>query len=188
MIINLEDLKEYMKQDKIQLGITRKRPRPFTDEIWKYEIALRKYEYWFNVSQNNVFKKIIMQIYKLKWHKLGVKLGIAIAPNVCGKGLSIAHINGININQNAVIGENCRIHEGVTIGASGGSSAPEIGNNVFLASGCKVMGSVYIADKCVVGANAVVVKSIDKEGVTVGGVPAQIISSNNSDKFIYWYQ
>ena len=187
MIKNKIDLKEYLIQDKIQLGITRNSPRPFTDEIWKYEITLRKYEYWLNTSKN-VFGKIMKQFYKLRWHALGVKLGISISPNVCGKGLSIAHINCININQNAMIGENCRIHEGVTIGASGGSVAPKIGNNVFLASGCKVMGDVCIADKCVIGANAVVVKSIERIGVTVGGVPAKIISENNSDRFIYWYK
>ena len=187
MIRNKKDLKQYLKQDKQQLGIIRKYPRPFTDEIWKYEIALRKYEYWLNTSKSKA-KKLILQFYKLRWHILCVKLGISIGPNVCDKGLSIAHFNCININQCAVIGENCRIHEGVTIGASGGSDAPIIGNDVFLASGCKVMGKVKIADGCVIGANAVVVKSVEEKGVTVGGVPAKIISKNNSDKFIYWYK
>lgn len=187
-IQNRNDLRIYLQQDKIQLGITRKKPRPFTDEIWKYEIALRKYEYWLNISYNNIVSKVGVFVYKFKWHRLGVKLGISIAPNVCGKGLSIAHANCININQNAIIGENCRIHEGVTIGASGGALAPKIGNNVFLASGCKVMGNVEIPNNCVVGANAVVVKSVDQEGVTLGGVPARIISNNCSDKFIYWYK
>lgn len=189
MIKSKYELKEYMDQDKLQLGITRKYPRPFTDEIWKYERALRKYEYWLNNSNHNICVKIIGLFFsKLKWHRLGVKLGISIGPNVCGKGLSIAHINCININQNAVIGENCRIHEGVTIGASGGSEAPKIGDNVFLASGCKVMVDVVIANKCVVGANAVVVKSVYEEGVTLGGIPAKKISNNNSEKFVYWYK
>ena len=53
-IQNRNDLRIYLQQDKIQLGITRKKPRPFTDEIWKYEIALRKYEYWLNISYNNI--------------------------------------------------------------------------------------------------------------------------------------
>jgi len=48
MISSRKDLKEYLLADKKQLGITRKFPRPFTDEIWKYEITLRKYEYWMN--------------------------------------------------------------------------------------------------------------------------------------------
>lgn len=48
MISSRKDLKEYLFADKKQLGITRRFPRPFTDEIWKYEITLRKYEYWMN--------------------------------------------------------------------------------------------------------------------------------------------
>ena len=48
MISSRKDLKEYLLADKKQLGITRRFPRPFTDEIWKYEITLRKYEYWMN--------------------------------------------------------------------------------------------------------------------------------------------
>lgn len=186
MILTKGDLREYLNQDKQQLGITRRYPRPFTDEIWKYEIILRKYEYWYN--QKSRISKIFKVFYKLKLHRLGIKLGIAIGPNVCGKGLSIAHINCININHKAKVGDNCRIHEGVTIGASGGVDAPIIGNNVFLASGCKVIGSVHIADKCVVGANAVVVKDIVEEGITVAGVPAKKISEHNSDKFVYWYK
>ena len=179
MINSKADLREYLAQDKIQLGITRKYPRPFTDEIWKYEIILRKYEYWLNVSKSYLVKKIGMCFYKLKWHQMGVKFGISIAPNVCGKGLSIAHINCININQNASVGDNCRIHEGVTIGASGGSSAPSIGKNVFLGSGCKVMGNVNVPNNCVVGANAVVVKDVPSHSIVVG-VPAKVIKTRNS--------
>lgn len=182
-ITDKKSLKDYMEHDKRQLGINRKFPRPFTDEIWKYEIILRKYEYYLNTK--GLLHPILKIFYKLKHHRKSIKLGIGIAPNCAGKGLSIAHINGIQINQNAKIGENCRIHEGVTIGASGGTDAPIIGNNVFLASGCKVMGKVTIADSCVVGANAVVVKNIEEKGITVAGVPAHKISNNNSDKFIY---
>lgn len=179
-----EDLKEFLRCDKKQLGITRKRPRPFTDEIWKYEITLRKYEYWTN--QQGGIAKLMKFLYKIIFHQKCVKLGIFIGPNVCGKGLSIAHINCIEINDRAQIGENLRIHEGVTIGASGGK-APVLGNNVFLGSGCKIMGEVRVANRCVVGANAVVVKDIEEEGITVAGVPAKKINNNNSDCFIYFY-
>lgn len=185
MIRTKKDLKEFLEQDKKQLGITRKYPRPFTDEIWKYQILLRKYEYWTNVK--NICSPLFKIYYKIKFHRISIKLGIFIGLNTCGKGLSIVHINGININQNARLGENCRIHEGVTIGASGGQEAPTIGNNVFFASGAKVMGKVNIPNNCVIGANAVVVKDILEEGITVGGVPAKKISDNNSDRFIYWY-
>lgn len=183
MIRTRQDLKEYLAQDKQQLGIHRSFPRPFTDEIWKYEIMLRKYEYWYN--QSGKLAKLPKIYYKFRFHQMSVKLGIFIGPNCCGKGLSIAHINCIEINENARIGENLRIHEGVTIGASGGTEAPIIGDCVFLASGCKVMGKVSIASHCVVGANAVVVKDVEEEGITVGGVPARKISNNNSDRFVF---
>lgn len=45
MIKPKKDLKEYMEVDRKQLEVNRKYPRPFTDEIWRYEIYLRKYEY-----------------------------------------------------------------------------------------------------------------------------------------------
>lgn len=117
MIETKKDLNEYLICDKKQLGITRRFPRPFRDEIWKFEIALRKYEYWYN--QKSAWAKVISPFYKLIWHRLVVKLSIGIGPNVCDKGLSIAHSCAININQNARVGKNCRIHEGVTVGASG---------------------------------------------------------------------
>lgn len=183
MINSKEDLKAYLEKDKQMLGISRKRPRPFTDEIWKYEIILRKYEYWINIK--SIFSLFFRTYYKFRFHKISVKLGIFIGPNTCGKGLSIAHINCIEINENARIGENLRIHEGVTIGASGGSDAPIIGDCVFLGSGCKVMGKVKIASHCVVGSNAVVVRDVNEESITVAGVPAKKISNNNSDKFIF---
>lgn len=185
MIKTKSDLKEYLACDKQQLGISRKRPRPFTDEIWKYERMLRHYEYWTN--QSGMIAKVNCFIYKILFHQKCVKLGIFIAPNTCGKGLSIAHINCIEINHHARIGENLRIQEGVTIGASGGG-APTLGNNIFCGSGCKIMGEVTIADKCVIGANAVVVKSIEEEGITVAGVPAKKINNKNSDRFVYFYK
>lgn len=182
MIQNKKDLIDYLNADRIQLGIKRKKPRIFADEIWKYEIYLRKYEYYTNTN-----KTIRKNIYKYMHHRQGVKLGISIPPNVCKKGLSIAHFGCIQINDKAKIGENLRIHEGVTIGASGGG-APIIGNNVFLASGCKVIGELVISNNVAVGANAVVVKSINKNDVTYAGVPAKKVSDNNSEKYVFWYR
>ena len=109
-------------------------------------------------------------------------------PGIFDKGLSIAHAGAINVDQAARAGQNCRIHEKVTIGASGGTDAPAIGDNVFLASGCKVIGKVNVADGCVVGANAVNVTDVGEPGITAAGVPAKKISDHNSDRFVFWYQ
>lgn len=186
MITTKPDLKEYMLQDKIQLGISRRFPKPFSDKIWRYEIILRKYEYWLNKNhRGGVLTKIIRLFYHFLHSRYSAKLGISIPPNTCGKGLSIAHASCIFINHAAEIGDNLRIHEGVTIGASGGKDAPKIGDCVFLGTGCKIIGNVKIASHCAVGANAVVVKDVLEEGITVAGVPAKKISDNNSDRFVF---
>ena len=98
-----------------------------------------------------------------------------------GKGLAIVHYGSIVINEAAVIGENCRVHECVCIGATNGNDrAAVIGNNVFIASGAKIIGDVHIANDVAIGANAVVVKDIDLEGTTWGGIPAKLISHMDS--------
>ena len=85
------------------------------------------------------------------------------------------------VNPQAKVGINCRIHEGVNIGATNGSDkAPIIGNNVFIATGAKIIGDITIANDVCIGANAVVTKSITEPGTTWGGVPAKKISNNNS--------
>lgn len=120
----------------------------------------------------------------MKYHRLGVKLGFTIPLNVFDEGLSIAHYGTIVVNSNSVIGKNCRIQEGVNIGASGGDKAPRIGDNVFIGTGAKIIGDVVIGDNIAIGANAVVTKSFVDNGITLAGVPAKIISHNDSSRFL----
>lgn len=176
MITNKSELAEYLEQDRISLGKKRK-PNLMGDYVYKFEIVLRKCEYYKNTGRNNLASKI----YELLYKYLSVKLGFTIPLNVFDKGLSIAHYGHIVVHPNARIGKNCRIHEGVTIGTTNGSSdAAKIGDNCFLASGAKVIGNVTIADNVAIGANAVVVKNIDEPSTTWGGVPAKKISGNSS--------
>lgn len=183
MIKSKKDLKEYMKADKEMLGIKNlKRPRLFRDEIWRYEILLRKVEYYTNVQKNFLYK-IILLYYKYKFHYLGTKLSFYIRPNVCNKGLSISHVGPVIINDYAKIGENCRIHVGVNIGAAFNKpkNAPVIGNNVYIGPGVKIYGKIKIDNDVIIGANAVVNKDVPSN-VTVAGVPAKIIKNTGNMK------
>lgn len=186
MIHSKEDYNEYLQADKRALGITRKRPKFFADEIWKFERALRKYEYYHNIDKGkNPLLLLSERFAHLRFHHLSVKFGFSIPINVFDKGLSIAHYGSIVVNSKAVIGENCRIQENVTIGATGGSSkAPQLGNNIFIGSGARIIGDITIADNIAIGANAVVTKSFTESDITLGGVPAKKISDNNSKEFI----
>ena len=126
--------------------------------------------------------KIRRLVINSLYHYLSVKLGFEIPYNVFGPGLAIVHRGTIVVAGGAEVGANCRIHEGVTIGATNGSSrAAHIGDNVFISTGAKIIGEVTISDNVAIAANAVVVKDVICDGgCTVGGIPAKIISGNNS--------
>lgn len=180
MISSKEEYKYYLYCDKIALGKEYKKPRFFKDEIWKFEILMRKAEYFVNCS-NNFITKLYSKFLKLLYHKKCLKLGFSIPLNVFGPGLSIAHYGTIVVNGNSRVGKNCRIQECTTIGATSGfSSSPQIGDNVFIGSGAKIIGNITIANDIAIGANALVNKSFEESGITIAGVPAKKISNNNS--------
>ena len=82
---------------------------------------------------------------------------------------------GVVIHSNAEIGNDVHIDQGVTIGGNGTQfGVPKIGNNIYIAAGVKILGDITIGDGCVIGANAVVTKSIPSCSLAVG-VPARVI-------------
>ena len=181
MIDSRQKYREYIRQDQLALGRKQDaRPRLFGDEIWKFEILLRKVEYDLN-CRRGVMGKLVGKWHKMRFHRLSVRLGFTIPPNVFGPGLSIPHYGTIVVHGNVRAGKNCRLQEGVTIGATNGShEAAVIGDNWYFGSGAKVIGAVRIADDVAVGANAVVTKDIAESGVTWAGAPAGKISDRDS--------
>jgi serine O-acetyltransferase len=96
---------------------------------------------------------------------------VAIGDNsILGHGGS-----GIVIHRDACIGRNVVIGQQVTIGGTGKSGRlPVIEDDVYLGAGCKILGDVIVGHNSVVGANAVVTKSVPPFCV-VAGVPARIL-------------
>ena len=112
---------------------------------------------------------------------------IELPPNVAGPGLHLSH-GKVVISSKARIGSNCKILSDVTIGGQGRydrPGAPKIGNRVFIGSGAKIIGDISIADDVVIGANAVVTKSILEPGITVAGNPAVKVSNTNSYHYLH---
>lgn len=93
-----------------------------------------------------------------------------------GKGTKFAYGGiGVVLHKRTKIGKNCMIGSNVTVGGkSGHFEVPIIGDNVFIATGAKVLGPIVIGNNVVIGANAVVIKNVP-DNCTVAGVPAKII-------------
>lgn len=105
---------------------------------------------------------------------------IAMAAKI-GGGLFISHPNGVVVGEFVRIGNNCILHQGVTLGSSFGKSRrgnPHVGDYVELGAGAKILGKLSIGDRAKVGANAVVLCDVPSGALAVG-VPARIIISQS---------
>ncbi len=85
---------------------------------------------------------------------------------------------GLVLHPDAVIGDNAYIMHNVTIGGRGKAQVPIIGNNVFIGTGAIVLGDITIGDDVVIGANAVVIKSVP-DNCVMAGVPARQVKTSD---------
>ncbi len=92
-----------------------------------------------------------------------------------GSGVMFDHATGIVIGETAVVGDDCSILQGVTLGGTGKEFEdrhPKIGNGVLVSVGSKVLGNITIGDGARIGAGSVVLKAVEPN-CTVAGVPAR---------------
>lgn len=182
MIRSKTEYYEYINRDMMANWRKTTRAKLFGDEQWKFILAMRKLEYY--QSFRGVRKLLncpLLLFYRHRYHRLGVLCGYTIPIGIADKGLALPHRGTIVINTQTRIGENCRIHQSVTIGSTSGTTdSARIGNNVFIGVGACIIGGVEIADDVAIGANAVVTRSITESGTTWAGAPARKISNNDS--------
>lgn len=154
--------------------------------------ALAEYRYsrWVLTQVTLPGVQHLLKLLGVFWHKIiEITTGIDIPCRAqIGKGVYIAHFGGIFINENVKIGDYCTISQDITIGIAGRGDkrgCPCLGDKVYLAPGCRVIGAVSIGNEVAIGANAVVTKDLPDKAVAVG-VPAKVISYNgNADFTIY---
>lgn len=108
--------------------------------------------------------------------------GIEIHPGATiGRGLFIDHGMGVVIGETTIIGDNCTIYQGVTLGGTGketGKRHPTLGNNVMVGSGAKILGPFTVGDNSKIAAGAVVLNEVPPNSTCVG-VPARIVKIND---------
>jgi serine O-acetyltransferase len=143
-------------------------------DIWRFQKALRRCEYYFNLDDGSFFWKSKKLIAFYRFKRLSLKLGFTIMPNSIGPGLRIMQRGTIVINGKCRIGSNCTLNVDVNIGTNAGfiDKCPMLGNGIYIGPGAKLFGDIFIADDCAIGANAVVNKSFLSKGTIIAGVPA----------------
>lgn len=126
-----------------------------------------------------VIRQLFWFIYRLFDFLIIRVAGSGELPAKCqiGCGLYLPHgVNGIVIHSDSILGSNITLFHQVTIGGNGNDyGMPQLGNNVYIGVGAKLIGEIKIGDSVKIGANAVVVSDIPAN-CTVVGVPAKIIS------------
>jgi serine O-acetyltransferase len=132
-------------------------------------------------------RQVVMFFYHVWWKWVEMNTGISISPDCrIGPGLYIGHFGQIILHSDVVMGRDCNLSQGVTLGLAerdGKWGVPTVGDRVYIAPGAKIIGPIHLADGTVVGANAVVTRSTEPNDI-VAGIPAKVISTKGSGEFI----
>ncbi|MBA9028893.1 serine O-acetyltransferase [Peribacillus huizhouensis] len=104
--------------------------------------------------------------------------GVEIHPGAqIGNRFFIDHGMGIVIGETCEIGNNVSVFQGVTLGGTGkekGKRHPTIKDNVLIATGAKVLGSIEVGENSKIGAGSVVLKEVPPNS-TVVGIPGKVV-------------
>ncbi|HEY1057339.1 MAG TPA: serine acetyltransferase [Limnobacter sp.] len=148
--------------------------------LWReqglWALALYRYGRRVDRMPKGIARRIHNRLYWLCYRVVETLTGIGLPKAATvGGGLRIWHFGGIFIHPRVVMGRNCTLRQGVTIGDKGDNGAvPTIGQGVDFGAYAQVLGPVHVGDGAVIGAMAVVVKDVPA-GATVVGNPARII-------------
>lgn len=151
-----------------------------------------RYTFWLRTAQWLSGRRALAPLaFLARWwrHHLEIRYGISIpVPTRVGPGLFIGHFGGIVVNERAIIGRNCNLSHGVTIGQMNRGKrkgVPTIGDSVFIGPGAMILGKVTVGSSVAVGANSVVVNDIPTGGVAIGA-PARVVSMDGSQAYVEW--
>ncbi len=112
--------------------------------------------------------------------------GIEIHPGATiGRRVFIDHGLGVVIGETAIVGDDCTIYQGVTLGGTrlykGQKRHPTLGQGVVVGAGAKVLGGFDVGDGARIGSNAVVIKPVPANATAVGN-PARVITPEHEDQ------
>jgi len=141
-----------------------------------HAILLHRLNHW--LWQSNLKFISRFAAYFARW-----LTGIEIHPGaVIGKRFFIDHGMGVVIGETAVIGDDCTLYHGVTLGGTSwqkGKRHPTLGDGVVVGAGAKVLGPIEVGDNARIGSNAVVIRTVP-EDATIIGIPGRVVSAEST--------
>ena len=135
-------------------------------------LAYHRFGNWRMAVKPKILRAPLSILYGFLYRRARNLYGIELPYTAkIGQGVIIEHQHGIVIHGNVVIGNNCIIRQGVTIGIrymDRLTEAPVMGNNVNIGAGAKLLGNITIGDNVNIGANAVVIHDVPQNSLYVG--------------------
>ena len=184
--MTFQTMLRYLRQDLARYRYKLSKPAPAIILLFPgfQAVALYRISRWLDTrNRRGGWWVPIIMVEAIVTRFVEIITGIYISPNAdIGPGLYFPHFGNIFIGNYAVIGANCDIYQGVTLGYSGRQEAggyPVLADRVVVSAGAKVLGPVHIGADTVIGANAVVTKSIPEHAVVVG-IPGKTQSLRGS--------
>lgn len=139
-----------------------------------HALIWHRFAHWFYEHRMFFIARLISQIARF-FTLIEIHPGAQL-----GHGILIDHGSGVVIGETAVVGDNCTIYQGVTLGGVGtqkGKRHPTLGNNVMVGAGAKILGAFEVGDNCSIAANAVLLKPLE-DNTTAVGIPARPIKKD----------
>ncbi len=143
---------------------------------------LRVWHFFFRKAQtrkNPISRTIYKALFRLHSRKHGIEIPSCTR---IGKGLYLGHAYNITVNGNAVLGDNCHLHKGVTIGMECRGprrGVPTIGSRVSICVNATVVGNITVGDDVLIAPGALVNHDVPSHSVVVGN-PCTIHPRDNA--------
>lgn len=149
---------------------------PWSDHAMRFIWVLRRSQ-----SSRNPFLKFVLR-------RMRERYGLEIPRSAkIGPGFYLGHAFNITVNDAAIIGANCNLHKGVTIGQENRGSrkgVPVLGDCVWVGVNATIVGGITVGDDVLIAPGAYVNCNVPSHSIVLGN-PCRIISRENAtDSYI----
>lgn len=174
-------LKQLIKQDQKRYG------NSFA-KAWSFPGF--RFMFWYRTANYYSKWNPIGMVLRITFKWMQVRFGIQV-PHIAkiSGGLFMGHYGGIVISNEAIIGENCNIAQGVTIGRINNGprrGAPKIGNRVWIGPNAVLVGNITIGDNVLIAPLSFVNIDVPANCMVIGN-PGKIVEGKTSEDYINFH-